>query len=95
MFQVFFDVAEELGQLYFVEVEASLAERVDDLADAYAHDLASFSLVESLLFDVDHESFYFAAQIGVGGQAVLQHVLFADPVVKSCKLLLVLSLLFD
>jgi hypothetical protein len=95
VFQVFFDVAEELGQFFLVEVEASLAERVDDLANSCAHNLASFSLVESLLFNVDHEGFDFAAQIRPGWQAVLKNVLLADLVVESSESLLVISLLFD
>ena len=54
MAKVLLKSREELSELALVELDPCLAERVDQMADAGAHDLATFATVEALLLNLRH-----------------------------------------
>lgn len=58
MAHVFLEGREELLELDLVELNAGLAERVDQVTDASSHDLSALAPVQSLLFNLAHQRLY-------------------------------------
>lgn len=82
-------------ELFFVEVETSLAQGVDQVTHARAHNFTSLTPVESLGLNLADKRLDLGEDVRACGQAILNVVLARDLIVVSLKLLLVLGLLLD
>ena len=95
MSQVLFQCHEELLELSLVKIELCLTQRVDQVTDAGAHDLATFTSVQSLFLDLRDESLDAVQDLCAFRHALCDRVLGRDGIVHLGKLLLVVRLFFD